>query len=193
MSPSPRYRYCPVCATRLVLRDEHGTRRPTCPKCGFIHYRNPVPAAGVILFERGRVLLVKRRYDPRAGKWCLPAGFMESGETPQRCAARELKEETGLRARIGELFGVYAGFDDPRARAILVLYMAERTGGSLAAGDDALEARFFPVDRTPRDLAFQAHRHALNEFRSRLERGRENGPVTRPRRARAARPRSRPG
>src|SRR5436189_249064 len=81
-----------------------------------------------------------------------------------RCAARELKEETGLRARIGELFGVYAGFDDPRARAILVLYMAERTGGRLAAGDDALEARFFPVDRTPRDLAFQAHRHALNEF-----------------------------
>src|SRR5262245_27413194 len=117
-------RFCPLCATRLVARDDHGVRRRTCPKCGYIHYRNPVPAAGVVLHERGRVLLVKRRYDPRAGAWCLPAGFMEYGETPRRCAMRELREETGLTARLGDLFGVYAGFDDPRVRSILVIYRA---------------------------------------------------------------------
>src|SRR5438093_12506563 len=125
----PRVRFCPRCATRLVRRDDHGTVRPTCPRCGFVHYLNPVPAAGVLLHERGQVLLVKRRYAPRAGTWCLPSGFMEYGETPRRCALRELREETGLKGRLSGLFGVYAGFDDPRVRAVLVLYRAQRAGG----------------------------------------------------------------
>lgn len=165
-----RARFCPHCGTRLVLRDEHGVRRPTCPACGFIHYRNPVPAAGVILHRRGEVLLVKRRYDPRAGAWSLPAGFMEYGETPRHCARRELREETGLTARLGPLFGVYAGFDDPRVRAVLVLYLVERATGRIVPGDDAIEARYFPLDRLPRDIAFQAHREALEELAAHLAR-----------------------
>ena len=107
--------YCPRCATAMVSADDHGTVRPTCPKCGYVWYRNPVPAAGVVLVENGRVLLVKRRWDPRAGSWCLPAGFMEAGETPEQTAVRELEEETGVIAQLTGLFGVYAGFDDARA------------------------------------------------------------------------------
>jgi 8-oxo-dGTP diphosphatase len=159
-----RVRFCPLCATRLVPRDEHGIRRPTSPACGFIYYRNPVPAAGVILPGRDGLLLVRRRYDPRAGAWCLPAGFMEYGETPEHCAVREVQEETGLRCRLKGLFGVYAGFDDPRVRAVLILYAAERIGGRLKPGDDAIEARFFPPGRLPREIAFEAHRRALAEF-----------------------------
>jgi 8-oxo-dGTP diphosphatase len=163
--PQLRARFCPRCGTRMVRRDDHGRLRPTCPACGFVHYRNPVPAAGVILEARGRVLLVRRKYDPRAGDWCLPAGFMEYGETPEHCAVRELFEETGIRARLTGLFGVYAGFDDPRVRAVLILYTAERTGGRLQAGDDAIEARFAPLSRLPKRIAFAAHRRALEEFR----------------------------
>jgi len=159
-----RVRFCPLCGTRLVPRDEHGIMRPTCPACGFVYYRNPVPAAGVILTGRGGVLLVKRRFEPRAGAWCLPAGFMEYGETPEHCARRELREETGLVGRLKGLFGVYAGFDDPRVRAVLVLYVAERRGGRLKPGDDAIDARFFPLDRLPRPLAFEAHKRALADF-----------------------------
>jgi ADP-ribose pyrophosphatase YjhB (NUDIX family) len=167
MSTASRVRFCPHCATRLVPRDDHGSRRPTCPACGFIHYRNPVPAAGVVLEWRGRLLLVKRKFDPRARTWCLPAGFMEYGETPERCAVRELREETGLRGRLRGLFGVYAGHDDPRARAVLILYAAERVGGRLRAGDDAIEARFFEPGALPREIAFESHRRALAEFNSR--------------------------
>ena len=197
MPPPPRVRYCPLCATRLVMRDDHGRRRPTCPRCGFVHYRNPVPAAGVILHESGRVLLVKRRYAPRAGAWCLPAGFMEYGETPRQCAARELREETGLGCRLGDLFGVYAGFDDPRVRAILVLYEARRSGGRLSPGDDAIEARWFPLRRPPRTIAFAAHRQALAEFAARraangaVRPAGSAGALRPPRPARAARFRSR--
>ncbi len=151
----------------MVMRDDHGRPRATCPACGFIHYRNPVPAAGVIVPGRGGVLMVKRKFDPAAGAWCLPAGFIEYGETPEHCAVRELREETGIAARLTGLFGVYAGFDDPRARTVLILYTAERTGGRLKPGDDAIEARYFAAARLPRRIAFASHRCALAEFRAR--------------------------
>lgn len=151
----------------MISGDDHGKRRPTCLECGFIHYHNPVPAAGVILSGPRGILLVRRRFDPAAGAWCLPAGFMEYGESPERCAVRELLEETGIRARLTGLFGVYAGFDDPRVRAVLILYTAERVGGRLRAGDDAIAARYFTLRRLPRRIAFAAHRRALEEYRDR--------------------------
>jgi len=151
----------------MATGDDHGTLRPTCPSCGFVWYRNPVPAAGVIVVEAGRVLLVKRRWEPRAGSWCLPAGFMEAGETPQQSALRELEEETGIIAQLTGLFGVYAGFDDPRVRAVLILYTGAATGGTLRAGDDAIELAWFPLAELPDDLAFASHRQALSELRER--------------------------
>ena len=160
--------FCPRCATAMVSADDHGTVRPTCPKCGYIWYRNPVPAAGVVLVEKGRVLLVKRRWDPRAGSWCLPAGFMEAGETPEQTAVRELEEETGVIAQLTGLFGVYAGFDDPRVRAVLILYAGVSTGGTLRAGDDAIDLAWYPIDALPDDLAFASHRQALAELIERL-------------------------
>jgi 8-oxo-dGTP diphosphatase len=159
--------FCPRCATALEPRPEHGTLRPTCPACGFIWYFNPVPAAGVLVVEDDQVLLVRRRDEPRIGFWCLPAGFMEAGETPEQTAIREAREETGLEVRLTGLFHVYAGFDDPRVRAILVLYTAERTGGTLAPGDDATEVGWFPLGSPPRDLAFEAHRQALADLHAR--------------------------
>jgi ADP-ribose pyrophosphatase YjhB (NUDIX family) len=149
---------------RLVLRGDHGSARPTCPACGFIHYRNPAPAAGVILAWRERLLMVRRKFHPRVGAWCLPAGFMEYGETPQHCAVRELREETGILGKLTGLFGVYAGHDDPRVRAVLIVYTAARAGGRLRPGDDAVEARFFPLEALPRAIAFESHRRALAEF-----------------------------
>lgn len=167
MSYPSGVRFCPRCGTRLVRRDDRGHPRPTCPSCHFIVYRNPAPAAGVILLDQdGAVLLVRRRYQPAAGAWCLPAGFMEYGESPRRCAVRELFEETGVRVRLTALFGVYAGFDDPRVRAVLILYRGKRSGGRLKAGDDATDARFFRLTRLPRRIAFASHRRALEELRA---------------------------
>lgn len=154
----------------MGLAAEHGVMRPTCPSCGFIWYRNPVPAAGVILVRDGDVLLVKRRFDPRAGWWCLPAGFMEAGETPEQTAVRELQEETGVIAQLTGLFGVYAGFDDPRVRTVLILYTGVITGGEERAGDDAIELGWFPLGAQPQDLAFASHRQALSELIERLTR-----------------------
>jgi len=161
----PKPRYCMVCGTALRAIREHGVSRMACPRCGFIAYRNPVPACGVIVERGGRVLLAKRAHEPRRDTWGIPAGFMEYGEHPETTAVREALEETGLRVRLTGLFGVYAGKDDPRTRAVLILYRARITGGRLQAGDDASEVEFFPLDRLPRPLAFRAHREALRDLR----------------------------
>jgi ADP-ribose pyrophosphatase YjhB (NUDIX family) len=149
---------------------DHGVQRPKCPSCGFIHYRNPAPAAGAVIFERGRVLLVRRAHEPYIGKWTLPAGFIEWGESPEETAVREIKEETNLDIDLGELFHVYSGDDDPRTRAILVLYFAKRVSGDLQPGDDASEARWFGLNDIPTDdeIAFESHRQAIALLRDKF-------------------------
>jgi ADP-ribose pyrophosphatase YjhB (NUDIX family) len=146
-------------------------RRRACPECDFVHYANPTPAAGVIVMQGSAVLLVKRKFDPKAGMWTLPAGFVEAGEEVAVCAARETKEETGLEVRLTGVFNVYSAFDDPRTAVVLVIYVAERTGGELECGDDASDARFFDLERLPEGVAFRAHRAALSELKKRFAEG----------------------
>jgi ADP-ribose pyrophosphatase YjhB (NUDIX family) len=168
----PEARFCPVCGTRTRAIVEHGVTRRGCPGCGFIAYRNPVPACGVVIERGGSVLLARRGHEPRLDCWGIPAGFMEYGEHPETTAVRDAREETGLRVRLTGLFGVYAGRDDPRTRAVLILYHARIVGGRLEAGDDASEVGYFPLDRLPRPIAFRSHREALTDLKRLRGRGR---------------------
>jgi ADP-ribose pyrophosphatase YjhB (NUDIX family) len=92
---------------------------------------------------------------------------MEWGESPEETAVRELKEETNLDVQLRGLFHVYSGSDDPRTRAIMVLYFADIEGGKLRPDDDALEAEFFALDELPTDdeIAFESHRRAVKKLR----------------------------
>jgi len=139
------FSYCPLCGDDLVEKTIDHRARKVCASCDFVHYQNPVPAAGVILIEDGCVLLVKRKFEPRVGMWTLPAGFMEVDEDAVACAVRETKEETNLDVGVVRLFGVYSAFDDPRTAVVLVLYLVRRAGGELECGDDASEARYFDL------------------------------------------------
>jgi ADP-ribose pyrophosphatase YjhB (NUDIX family) len=146
-------------------RSVDGRVRAVCGRCGYVAYRNPVPAAGVIVVEDDEVLMVRRKLDPRQGMWTLPAGFVEYDEHVADCAVRETKEETNLDVELIRLFGVYMAMDDPRVRVVLLLYLGKRVGGDIRPGDDASEARFFPLDRTPAEIAFKAHEQALSDVR----------------------------
>jgi NADH pyrophosphatase NudC (nudix superfamily) len=86
------YVFCPWCGAKLIEAIIDSRTRKRCPDCDFVHYRNPIPAAGAIIENNGSILLVKRKYPPYVGDWCFPAGFMEYGESPERCCIRELKE-----------------------------------------------------------------------------------------------------
>ena len=167
--PTPA-RFCPYCATPLEPRDDHGVLRPTCPACGYVAYQNPSPAVGVVLPHEGGVLLVRRKFEPYAGMWSLPAGFMEYGEGPEETARRETFEETGFEVALEHLLGAYRGTDDPRVRVVLLVYLARVVGGEGRAGDDAAELRIFSLRDLPHDLAFRSHRNALEDYRTHLSR-----------------------
>lgn len=114
----------------------------------------------VILVRRKnvwQVLLIERGHDPYKGKWALPGGFMEWGESCERAAARELEEETSLKNVQLKLLGVFSKPGrDPRGTIVSVSYIGiveEARAKGAAGGDDAAKAAWFPLDRTP-GLAF---------------------------------------
>jgi thiamine-phosphate diphosphorylase len=157
-------RHCPRCGGGLRARTVRDSVRLTCASCGYVLYLPPAPVTCTIIERDGRVLLVRRRYPPREGLWCLPAGFIEPGEHPAECAAREVAEETGLRVEIVRLFDTWASREDPRTPVISIAFVGRITGGDLVPGDDASEAAFFPLDALPTDIAFEAHRRALARY-----------------------------
>ncbi len=107
-------------------------------------------ACDMILVEGGKVLLVKRGREPFKGEWAIPGGRIEDGETAEQCAKREMKEETGLDVELIGLTGIYSDPSrDPRG-IIAAAWLVKRTGGTLRGGDDADEARWFPLDRLPK-------------------------------------------
>ena len=166
------YRYCPLCGKELLEKFTDGRPRMVCAdkKCGFVFYQNPIPAAGAIVVENDSILLVKRAHPPCVGWWCIPAGFMEWHEHPEETAVREVKEETGLDLKLTGFFDVYSGNDDPRANALLILYLADRIGGEMQPADDALDVGFFPFDALPDKIAFEAHHQALADYQNRIRR-----------------------
>ncbi len=163
------YIYCPRCSQKLKQEKLDGRARLKCinPKCDFIYYHNPIPAAGALVIKENKILLVKRAVAPKIGWWCIPAGFMEWDEHPTQTAIRELREETGLDIKLNSFFEVYSGDDDPRMNAVLILYLATEIGGQLAAADDALDVRYFGFDELPGEIAFRSHFQALNDYRKR--------------------------
>ncbi|MCB2222962.1 MAG: NUDIX hydrolase [Actinobacteria bacterium] len=149
------YTFCPHCAARLERRAVYGRTRAVCPECGFIHFRNPGVGAAVVLRDgRGRILLVRRAPGAsRAGLWSIPAGFVDYGEEIRAAAARELREETGLVAEIGDVVHVASNFHDPAKLTVGVWFAGTVVGGTLQAGDDADDAGWFDLDALP-ELAF---------------------------------------
>ena len=162
--PISSFTYCPLCATPLEITNHNHCRRNICPTCDFVDWHNPSPAAGAVLVEQGRLLLVERADYPRQGDWCIPAGFIEWDESPADCAVRELKEETGLEIEVTGLFNVYSGNDDPRTNALLILYFGRIVGGEAQAGDDAAAVEFFSLAEIPDNIAFAAHIQAIADL-----------------------------
>lgn len=158
------YKKCPKCGHELIIRFQDGRDRKVCEKCGFIYYKNPTPAAAVVLVENDQVLLVKRKYEPKAGYWSLPAGFVEYDETPEQAAVRETKEETGITTSIHKLLDVTGTCDDHNSNIVLVIYEVKKLGGILRPGDDAIDAKFFRLDQIPENMAFSSHREVLKKY-----------------------------
>jgi ADP-ribose pyrophosphatase YjhB (NUDIX family) len=155
-------RYCPWCGKPLSRKLDDDRDRLYCESERRFLYENPVPAATAVIFDgEGGILLVLRNREPAAGEWALPGGFVENGESPGEAAARELEEETGLRATGPELIDVIYQESLFYGTCLLIIgYRFAGFSGDIKPGDDADDARFFPVDELP-PLAFESHRRLV--------------------------------
>jgi len=123
-----------------------------------------VPAVGAIVFRDGAVLLVKRERDPNRGRWSLPGGSVEVGETAEAAAARETREETGVEVRPLRTVEVME-YVEPDASGrirwhyVLIDVLCEYIGGEPEPSSDAENARFVPLrELTEYDLTETAFR-----------------------------------
>ncbi|ADG13263.1 NUDIX hydrolase [Methanocaldococcus infernus ME] len=126
-------------------------------------YLIPSLAVDGIIFEDNKILLIKRRNEPFKGYYALPGGFVECGESCEEAIIREIKEETNLDVEIEKLLNVYSNPNrDPRGHVVSVVYILRVVGGSLKAGDDAKEVKFFEINKIPK-LAFD-HEKIIKDF-----------------------------
>lgn len=156
-------KFCPHCGGQITKKKEDEVLRDCCSLCHSFFYDNPLPVVSAIVDEERHILLVKRDRPPLKGRWCLPTGFAESGESIEDAALRELYEETGVKGHISRLLDVDSYKSRFYGDLLFLTFVVDKTGGKLAAGDDSAQARFFPIGKIP-PLAFRSNRRALDAY-----------------------------
>jgi ADP-ribose pyrophosphatase YjhB (NUDIX family) len=138
--------------------------RLVCPDCGYVEYANPKIVVGAVCTWENRILLCKRAIKPALGRWTIPAGFLELGETTSQGAAREVWEEARARIRIEDFIGIY---EIPHISQIYMIYRAPMIGPECAPGDESQEVEMLDWEAIPWDqLAFPSVVWALQRFRA---------------------------
>lgn len=165
-------KHCKSCGSAVTYRlpDDGDTReRAICTDCHTVHYENPLNVVGTLPIWEDKILLCKRNIEPRYGKWTLPAGFMELGETVAQGAARETDEEAGAQI---ELLGLYTLMNVVRVGQVHFFYRAKLLSTTFHPGHETIEARLFSEDEVPwDDIAFRTVRETLKCFFEDRQRG----------------------
>ena len=164
----PPLKHCRDCGAAVVYRlpDDGDTKvRAICPVCNTVHYENPLNVVGTVPYwgENGeQVWLCKRNIEPRWGKWTLPAGFMEMGETTAEGAARETDEEAGAQYELQDLFSI---MNVVRVGQLHLYYRARLLSTEFNPGHETIEARLFTESEIPWDeLAFRTVKETLERY-----------------------------
>ena len=158
-------KHCRNCGVAVIYRvpDDGDTKeRAICPACATIHYENPLNVVGTVPYLGDRILLCKRNIEPRLGKWTLPAGFLELGETTSEGAARETVEEAGARF---ELEGLFSIISLARIGQVHLFYRARLLDDTFDPGSETMEARLYSENEIPWDeIAFRTVKETLELF-----------------------------
>jgi len=158
-------KHCRACGSAVLYRlpDDGDTKeRAVCTACNLVHYENPLNVVGTVPYFGNRVLLCKRNIEPRKGKWTLPAGFMELGESTSEGAARETTEEAGANFTMGPLITVMSV---PRVGQVHLYYLAELLNEEFNPGFETQETRMFLESEIPwDDLAFRTVQETLKHY-----------------------------
>jgi ADP-ribose pyrophosphatase YjhB (NUDIX family) len=165
------FKFCVNCGAALTYNIPAGDNREraACTACGHIEYENPRNVVGTLPVYGDKVLLCKRAIEPRYGKWTLPAGFMELGETTAEGALRETIEEAGV---IVTLQGLYAVLNVTRVGQVHLFYRAQMHEAKWNPGVESLEVGLFAEHEIPwEELAFRTVSTALRCYFEDVKRG----------------------
>jgi ADP-ribose pyrophosphatase YjhB (NUDIX family) len=129
-------------------------------------YQNPIPTVDIIIeMESKEIVLIKRKNPPYG--WAIPGGFVDYGESLEKAAVREAKEETNLDVKLIRQFHTYSDpIRDPRHHSISTVYVA-KSKGIPKAKDDAVEIGIFTELNLPEEIAFD-HRSILKDYFKRV-------------------------
>ena len=152
-------KFCSACGGKLTLRRPapHDRERFVCIACGMAHYENPRIIIYCSVTWNDKALLCRRAEEPAIGKWSVPTGFLESGESLEEGAARETFEETGvvLDPRSLELHGIVNVVDINQVYVGFRIELA--TKPVLRPGPECLEVAFLgEEDIKPDEYAWYA-------------------------------------
>ena len=156
--------YCIKCGnkTNNLLVNGDSMYRDVCSACNYIHYINPKIIVGVLPYKGDRVLLCKRDIEPGFGKWTLPSGFMEMGESLEEGAKREALEEANLKIRIKNLYGTYS---IPKIGQVLFMYIGKISNNNFRAADETSEVSLIKISNIPWDqIAFPSVEFFLRKY-----------------------------
>lgn len=143
--------YCQRCGHNTEEREIDGRMRPVCNACGAVTWLDPKLAVAVVIEREGRILMGLRAKGAReAGKWSIPAGFVDRGEVVEAAAVREIAEEVGLEVTLGP---VLAAISHPGEPVVLLVYPAISVDGDPTPDDDIIETGWFTPEALP-ELAF---------------------------------------
>ncbi|MSQ19110.1 MAG: NUDIX domain-containing protein [Betaproteobacteria bacterium] len=156
--------FCSSCGQRVALQipDGDNRHRYVCGACSIIHYQNPKMVVGAIPEWGSKILLCRRAIEPRHGKWTLPAGFMENGESTAEAAARETLEEANARVEMGPIFSVISV---PHVDQVHIFYRARLLDLNFSPGTESLEVELFEEQDIPwREVAFRTVTTTLERY-----------------------------
>ncbi len=156
--------YCSLCgaAAEYKIPENDERHRAVCTSCRTVHYQNPKVVVGCIPQWNESVLLCKRNIEPRFGKWTLPAGFLENGETVEEGAVREVKEET--RALV-DLIAPYRMFNIVFVNQMYLMFRSRLQNLDFGTTPESSELRLFREDEIPWDeIAFLAIKETLKHY-----------------------------
>lgn len=168
-SPIKHCRNCGIAVVYRIPDDGDTKERAICPACATIHYENPLNVVGTVPYWGDKILLCKRNIEPRFGKWTLPAGFLELGETTAQGAARETHEEAGAQI---ELEGLFTIINVARVGQVHMFYRARLLSDQFDPGYETIEAQLYAEDDIPWDeIAFRTVKETLERFFADRRRG----------------------
>ncbi len=168
MNPKDVYKFCPICGNKLVPQEKDLL---ICSKCGFRFYINPLVCNAVIIEnEKGEILLVKRKYEPKKDYWDWPGGFIDPGEGLEESVKREIKEELAIDVQMGKIVGVYKGtyeFQKILNPSLGIAVSARIIGGEIKPADDITEYKYFkPEEIFKMELAFEFIKKGIKDYLS---------------------------